>query len=273
MALSISLSYQELYMMLRLPDPMFLVRDLQIVLRASNAIGQNGLSRGAWLLNMDRFKIWAHISNCSSNLVLVDGHLGEFCRGKISPLSVLSAIFASMNKNPRFLVLTYFCGLHTNISDSMSGCCGMLRGLVAQLIANQRHDYQNTRVCVADDFLYAIAQHDLDALCRLFQALLKGIHPDVTIYCIIDDVSQFETTLGGWGEELTRVVYMLQMLSRQRRGYPTFKVLLTAANRSIQVYQQIDPRDIISLTAGNQSSTPMQRLGIESSWSGALGSY
>ncbi|KAM5358870.1 hypothetical protein ACJZ2D_014929 [Fusarium nematophilum] len=272
MPISVSMSYDELYMILRLPDPLFLVNDLGLVLRASNAIGHNGLSRGAWLLNMDRFKVWAQIPNGSSDFVLVDGHLGEYCRGKISPLSVLSAIFASMNKHSHFMILTHFCGLHTSMADPMSGCRGMLRGLIAQLIINRRNDYRSTRVCLGDELLQAITQHDLEALCQLFQALLSEIHPDTTIYCVIDDVSQFETTLGGWGEELYHVVHMMQTLSRQRRWGPVFKVLLTTAHRSIQVYRQIDTGDVISLSAGNRSSMPMQRLSIEGGWSGALGS-
>lgn len=270
--ISVSMSYDELYMILRLPNPLFLVNDLGLVLRASNAIGHNGLSRGAWLLNMDRFKIWAQIPNSSSDLVLVDGHLGEYCRGKISPLSVLSAIFASMNKNSHFMILTHFCGLHTSMADQMSGCRGMIRSLIAQLIVNQRSYSRSTKVCLDDELLHAIAQHDLEALCQLFQALLNEVHPDVTIYCVIDDVSQFETTLGGWGEELYRVVHMMQTLSRQRRCGPAFKVLLTTANRSIQIYCQIEAGDIISLSAGNRSSMSMQRLSIENGWSGALGS-
>lgn len=257
-------------MILRLPDPSVLAMDLGLVLRASNSIGPEGLSRGAWLLNTDRFGVWAQIPNSSSDLILVDGHLGKYCWGKISPLSVLSATLASMKKLPLFIILTHFCGLHTSPGDPMSGCRGMLRNLIAQLIMAHRNNSHSNSVCLDELLLQGISQHSLDALFQLFQELLSRIPQGVTVYCVLDDIAQFETDLEGWGAELCWVVSWMQALTSQYRRGPVLKVLLTTAMRSTVVFRQIEASSIISLSAGNRSSRPSQQLGMETGWSQAI---
>ncbi|KAF4966054.1 hypothetical protein FSARC_6254 [Fusarium sarcochroum] len=272
MPTTVIMSYDELYMILRLTDPYFQAKDLDLILRASNSMGKEGLARAAWLLSTQRFQRWAQIPNSSSDILLVDGHLGEHCRGKISPLSVLSATFASMNKLPHFIILTHFCGLHTNLNDPMNGCRGMMLSLVAQLITNRPNDPGNTRVGLEDALLQAITLQDLGALCQLFQVLLDQMSPDVTVYCVLDDIAQFETNLRGWWEELNYVVQMMQAITSQRRRGPVLKVLLTTAQRSIKVCRQINRKDFISLSAGNQSPMSTKRLSIENGWNEVLGS-
>jgi hypothetical protein len=264
-----ALSYDELYMLLRLVDPFFLAKDLELVLRASNSLKDQGLSRAAWLLNAPRFQRWAQVNTGSSDLLLVNGHLGDYCLGKISPLSVLSATFASMDKAPSLITLTHFCGLHTGLSDPMNGCTGLMLSLVAQLVVYRQEDNNANQAWIEDALLEAAVSRNLGALCHLFQVLLEQVPPHMTVYCVIDDISQFETTLGGWDEELSYVVRRLQYLTRRRRG-SVLKVLMTTAQRSIKVFRQLDGDDSISLSAVNRSPRSTQRLSLQNEWSGAL---
>ncbi|KAF7546443.1 hypothetical protein G7Z17_g8434 [Cylindrodendrum hubeiense] len=269
---SVTIPIDELYIMLRILDPFFLDADLGIVLRASNAIGQGALAQGAWLLNIDRFKAWAQIPNTSSDIILVEGRLDGLSIGKISPLSVLAATFTAMADAPYFVILMWFCGLHSIPRDHMSGCRGMLRSFIAQLIFYQRRQHGNVAMCVTEMLLEGVAHMELSALCELFRVFLGHVSPNVTVYCVVDNICEFETESEGWENELCQVVHLLQSMVSQSAWGPTLKVLLTTANRSIKVYRQMKPEDCISLSAGNRNARSTQRLSIEKDWQQAMSS-
>lgn len=263
---AIYMSYDELYVLLNIPDPMTPAADLNQVIKGSYTQDRTALGRAMWLLNMERFKTWADIASHSSDLILVNGHLSGLTRGKISPLSVLAATLASMPPfSPRLLILSHFCGLHTSPRDPTAGPAGMLRSLIGQLILVQRDQHAMTTVTLDDTLVHQILSNDLAGLCDVFRALLMQVHPDTTVYCVLDNVSEFETSLLGWENEICDVVYFLQtmMMAGQPRFGPKLRFLLTAANKSIKIHRQLTPADCISLSARHVSSHSVQKLSLQ----------
>ncbi|KAK7427912.1 hypothetical protein QQZ08_005524 [Neonectria magnoliae] len=83
-----------------------------------------------------------------------------------------------MADDPCFVVVSYFCSLHSTPRNPMSGCRGMLRNLIEQLLFHQRRMYGNKALLLTEMFLDDIARLELSALCKLFELILTtSRHP------------------------------------------------------------------------------------------------
>lgn len=263
----------EMYALLGIDRPYFLAEDLGIVARAAHAMTPAALGRAAWLLNVPRFRRWVDAAVYPSDIVLVNGHMGGLGKGKLSPLSILAATLATMrHASPDILVLAHFCGLHTAPADDLVGPRGMLRALVAQAVLHLRGRglQGGTTVATDETLLDGLVGHDITSLCEVLEALLGQLGPWVTVYCVLDNVSEFETSLRGWGGELDETIARLRDMVA--RSVPQLKVLLSAGNRSIMVHKMLDADDCVSLSAGNVHAHPVQRLSLERGWEGAMSS-
>ncbi|KAK0625447.1 hypothetical protein B0T17DRAFT_655176 [Bombardia bombarda] len=253
--------YSHLLFSLDLQDLLFLAADVRQVVHASSSLP--GFRQGSWLLVTPRFRSWIQPLERRSDLILVNGYLGTMTPGKISALSTITAIFAGMRKlSPQLVVLYHFCGLHShlNIDTVLSGPRGLLLSLAAQLIIHLDQQQHSTNSLIAPfqnmngRFFQDVAKRDLAALCHLFSELVNQLDHNVTLYCILDGISDFETSLGGWEEELCLIVEFLQSMvvsMGSMPGKPVFKVMMTAAHRSIAVYRHVSADNQISLSSGN----------------------
>lgn len=260
---SLSMTYTDLFTALDLPNPLFLADDVEQVLRISNDLG--GLERGRWLLVTDRFRAWAQYQKPKADLILVNGHLSDVTVGKVSALSVIVALIASMRKEPQFVILHHFCGLHTHLNDPVSGPRGLVWSLTAQLVLqlDQRKGGLAHFPNMNEMFLQDVGQHNFIALCLLFEQLFYQLHPSLTVYCVLDNISEFETTMSGWGSELCEFVNLLQRIAGERGQGPILKVMMTTANKSIRVYRQLELSNEISLCAGNFLPHSAQQLAFQ----------
>ena len=249
-----------------LPDPLFLANDVEEVLRHGDHLTENSIGRCMWLMVEQRFRTWLQRSATSgSDLILVDGHLDDVTTGKISPLSVFGASFAKVRKAPRLVVLHHFCGLHSHPKDPVSGPRGILRSFIAQILLHLSHYGGDFMLLPHADgpFLRDLSEHQPQALLVLFKELLSQIHPEATVYCLVDNVSDFETASEDWEMELCEIVDTLQIFVKAGEPGPALKILLTDSRRSIAVFRHIRPGDQISLSSGNTYSRTMQMLSFQ----------
>lgn len=128
------INYGHLFRLLELPEPSFLLENIEQVLRASRDFHSEGPDRARWLLVTDRFRNWVRNPGAGSDLILVHGQLGDITNGKISALSTMVALFASMQTVPEVVVLHYICGLHSRGDDLLDGPRGLIQSLIIQLI-------------------------------------------------------------------------------------------------------------------------------------------
>jgi len=245
-------SYGQLYQQADLPDSSIPENDLEEIRRLKARLSDALIGRSTWLMVTDRFCEWLDFSGGGSDLILVDGNLDTESEGKISSLSAFCGSFIEARKAPHFLVLYHFCGLHTQFSDSLSGPRGMVRNLISQLLRWHETEGTPLTITLSDPNCGELSGHQLPSLLVLFRELMQQTPSGMTLYCLIDGISEFETTNYDWETELSETVGFLHTLVEDLRQAsipgPAFKILLTAAQRSITVVQQIHSSDQIALS-------------------------
>ncbi|KAK0646902.1 hypothetical protein B0T16DRAFT_446786 [Cercophora newfieldiana] len=246
-------SYEQLYQLADLPDSSNIECDLDEIRKLRARLSDTILGRSTYLMVTDRFRDWLDFSLGVSDLVLVEGHLDTEREGKLSSLSAFCGSFIEARKTPQFSVLYYFCGLHCHLGDHISGPQGMVRSLVSQLLRWHRDAGTPLTITIADPDCGELSSHQLPALLTLFRELIQQTPSGMTLYCLIDGISEFETTNQGWETELCEIVGFFQTIVEDLRQTsspgPAFKVLLTASQRSITVVGQINSSDQITLSS------------------------
>jgi hypothetical protein len=231
------------------------ITDRDEVLKKSRTFKDETLGRGQWLFTMESFKNF--VSPSSSGLLLVDGCYGDLCDGKVSPLSVICAtLAATLDQTQSHVVLHFFCGRHCHPQDALSGPTGLMRSLIYQMIIYPGL-FSSKLEWESNVTREQLAKGDLAGLCSIFRQLIRSVDPQLTLYCILDGISEFETSLHGWLDQLKQVFDVLRGLSTNAtddRTGPYFKLLMTNAEKSTRISRLIDSRDHIALRAENISS-------------------
>lgn len=193
--------------------------DFVSVLQQYQSFGNKALSQAAHLSEKDEFRDWLLGRGPSS--LLVDGRCAQHMRLGLSPLSVFNASLIKslldVSQDSQNSVLFFFCGQHLENEGPFPGPQGMIRSLTAQLMLKMR----SLQLQPSLDFLLALPgfssatyPEDLDirTMCQIFIGLLRQLPFGSTVHCIIDGISQFETCIDNWDEELVTVVDCLQWI-------------------------------------------------------------
>ncbi|KAL6869206.1 hypothetical protein ACO1O0_000529 [Amphichorda felina] len=148
----------------------------------------------------------------------------------------------SLPQSPR-IILEYFSGQHNVDSSGLTGPQGMMRSLLDQLLQQWPDE--------APLSLHGLRRpeysRDLPTphLCDLFEGVVRQLPRDFPIWCVVDNVSHFETSLDGWADELADTVECFWRCVHGQWARPAsapVKFLLATANRSMYIWEQI-PRD------------------------------
>lgn len=242
------------------------VVDLYNTLRQYDAFSDKAIAQAAYLSETSQFREW--LQHPGPDHLLVDGHCENHTTRRTSPLSVFLASLtqslldrlsqpASFQGGPD-IVLYFFCGQHVE-DGPLAGPQGLIRSLATQLILSWPQQSPPPDVGFLSSLLpgaLSEAEEDLevDTVCRIFQAILRQLPPSSTVYCIIDGISYFETSIGGRSEDACTVVDCLQSCSSADTAdgaRPVVKTLLASANRSTEV-RDIFPADRrVELRTGN----------------------
>ena len=254
------------------PEPSIahISEDLELVLRHTYEMEESALARVHYLMRDPRFLSWLDTDiNCAQgDMLLINGYFENYAIRSISPLSVFAAFLVSgvlsQAQARNSVVLHHFCTLHTDPrSDELAGPRGLLRRLIAQLLTHlvrlDVHGALLDRELLHDGGPEGF--HDLNALVELFGRLLEEVPEGVSLFVILDNVSDFETSMYGWNEEMDFVVGRLRSIGRPRsagerlglapglRG--NVRVLMTCGMKSVEIFRWVEGR-CISLEAGNE---------------------
>ena len=244
-------------------NPAAMLRDSQRVMKCSHSIEESDLNKVRWLLSTDQFKCW--IAHPFPNVLLVDGYCHEAGIGRTSPLSVFCAsLAATMAQIDSTIILYFFCSHHAlPEQDPIGGPSGLLRTLLTELITqvvvhtNPSNPYV---LSTEQHFMDAVRQYDTVALCALFDRILTNIHPAKKVYCLLDNVSDFQSAIYrryGWGEQIHYIIQTLRRLADRPRPGPPLKLLLTSANRFLNPKSMMDERTgYVSLRAAKMNGRP-----------------
>lgn len=265
--------------------------DASIVVRRGHELALADVGRATQMIMEPQVK--ELLSSPGPGVIAVDGHFDRTQMGKISPLSYICAMLSqalrqqsqqsaasfgrgspvSMSTQPekgasRDIVLEYFCALHTADSDDLQGPQGLMRCLTTQLIlsmvANEwiAHADAVNLPHLRDGAEELLLQRDLNAVCRLFTALIHVVPQGASIYCLVDGWSAYER------EELWRADYEVVLnefreatdASNSDHG-PNFKLLLTSPTACRWLGDFLIPGQKVSLRNRDASDGNWRRSG------------
>ncbi|KAK8113457.1 hypothetical protein PG984_013983 [Apiospora sp. TS-2023a] len=255
-------SYDDILHLIGFEDPMFLVIDLEEVFRKGRMMSPGALSRAAWVLTTERFAEWTNIEH--NDALLIDGYMADLAISKVSPLSCLASTLVSVARiQSHSLVLYHFCGLHSHPVDAPSGPRGLILSFIAQLVVGfgQIGDRNQIYPTIGAELLTDIPNQDVTQLWSLFMELLSQVPGSVVMYMVIDDAPEFETSLHGWGEEMDAIINAFVSLSSTEGTLTsTLKVLVTSAQKCMDIRRFFRAEDYISLEAGNLGDGLVHKL-------------
>ncbi|KAH8647789.1 hypothetical protein BX600DRAFT_555235 [Xylariales sp. PMI_506] len=263
-------SMQQVFEALEIDVP-FLVpsEDMERVTAQGKTMEMEALGRGRWLMTEHRFRAW--LISQQSDYLLVDGHCGAAMRhGRTSPLSVFSACLAGVLA-PTSVSLHFFCGQHFSDTDPLAGPRAIVRSLIVQVL--QYPSLPEMRVDFIDkEFYEELREHDLAALCDLFQLLIRKLESGTLVLCIIDNICEYESSHGSWNESLHYAIRRLVAVSEDENLAATFKLMITCKNRSTSIFQQYSEDKHVALRAGNIHTRPTKFAAFASDIDQVLGS-
>ena len=216
----------------------------------------NAGTKGRHLMGMDRFQAWLAGPPSDSDLVLVDGYCGSVVADGVSPMSAICASLVeelhrragedTNSARPAVIVLHHFCGQHRGGRDPFRGPAGLLRNLLQQLLQQNRWPGGAEELLnfVDDGLLRGVDVSEIGSLCYLFWNLVIRLDPSRPVFCIMDGVSEMETSLNDWCVDTRSVIEMLLgLVEDTSRAGPALRVLLTSPQRSTMLGNTVVPAD------------------------------
>lgn len=252
-------------------------QDRNLVLRKYHDFTDKALGQSAYLMATREFREW--LVGWGSDMLLVDGHCAEHNIGKISAMSVFCAILvdtlttmptgSSQTEDTR-IVLYFFCGQHASYDGPLAGPVGLIRSLISQLFLAwpKRSRLDLSFIEDVAGLWHDVQDHRIDALCWIFQEILSQLPSDVVIHCMIDGISQYETSARGWRDQLRLVVTCFERCiadnNQNNSQNASFKVILASADKSIDIYSIVHQDRRVDLRAGNFLPRPSPQALIAS---------
>ncbi|KAJ5910364.1 hypothetical protein N7504_005007 [Penicillium tannophilum] len=203
-----------------------------------------------------QFQNWINKTEQKNASLLVQGHFDS--ENDTSALTHLCARIAYESApNPKVLILTHFCSLHTARRTEIgrrAGATGLIASFIGQLISYDSYRVQFDLSQITKQALSRIEDFSLKKLCWLFGMLLAQIRKGITIICIIDNISSYETNEAvGDLERLVRCLQSWVTEANQTSSKPRMKLLITDTNQSTRVYRYFHRDDILNLEGGGES--------------------
>ena len=213
-----------------------------IILRRERGSDQSAHERGHLLMHNRELQVW--LASGQSKLLLVDGNGGSASK-RVSAMTFICASVAHSLPNKNASAITHFCGLHTDLADTLGGPCGILRAILAQLL--EIHD---VHVKPVDSEAYDELQRlDLPRLCMFLGAAMKKLPTEAVVFCMIDGISLYEKD--DWLEGTCYALRMIGDLTRDPEVSAIFKLLVTSPLASRYVAKYVQDEDHLVLPPTN----------------------
>lgn len=193
--------------------------------------------------NMDEMRLAYAVANSASirdwlaatrGILFLNGS-GDMTAARESPISAaLASLVFGIIQNPDAVVLRFFCGLHCEPNQAISGPSGLLRSLIAQL--SFKYDF-DLGFINNESYREGLREHDLQTLCETFSAMVSQLPTDSELYCVIDGISWLETPR--WREDLVAAVAYICYLCVNPVGQTHLKILISSPARSLLLTQEL----------------------------------
>ncbi|KAJ5229490.1 hypothetical protein N7489_010198 [Penicillium chrysogenum] len=214
-----------------------------------------------------QFQNWINKTERKNASLLVQGHFDS--EDGTSALTHLCARIAYESApDPKVLILTHFCSLHTASRAEIgrrAGATGLIASLIGQLLSYDSHRVQFDLSQITKHALSRIEEFSLKKLCWLFGMLITQVKKGITMICIIDNISSYETDEAvGDLEQLVRCLQTWVIRANQTSSKPRMKLLITDTNQTTRVYRYFQHDDILNLEG--ESGDDWEDDSEEDSW-------
>ncbi|KAK4651589.1 hypothetical protein QC762_602270 [Podospora pseudocomata] len=180
--------------------------------------------------------------------------------------SFVAAKLANSIQSSSVLVVTFFCGPHTDrrSEDPDFGVTGMMRCLISQLLLTYPNFGLHT--------LRQIQEKDMDDvedLCEIFYLLVAQLPRHKALFCILDSVTNFEDNNILRVESEMAMGQLMEIITWTAEYGCCFKLLLTSPRNSRVLYKHLSnpEQDSIWLPA----KVPSQGGFTKGKWDGSIG--
>jgi hypothetical protein len=174
------------------------------------------------------------LNSAGSGAVLVNGCIDRTQNTKITPLTYVCATLTyALRRSPgQNVVLSFFCGQHSISADNLVGPQGLMRSLVTFLVLDL---VQKGHISDSVPIPFQTLERDFEAIsfkdiCHLFYHLIERIPHGITIYCVVDGISQYERL--DWKEDYHMMMDCFGSIISNETIGATFKLLLTSPTNS-----------------------------------------
>lgn len=224
---------QDIWARLRIPE--IDEEDLQHVVGQTELIIHEDRGRAQQMLGTRLFRNW--MGSSGSARLLVHGNFRP-PHDAVSPLSVVCTLLTHTfrSSGSGFISLVFFCGRHL-VWDEHQGGLAMIRSLIAQLLrqfpfASIQPDPTIT--------LQDLERDDVNVLCAIFSLLVRQLPSNTLVFCLIDGISLYETEEYLHGMAVV-IMSLIQLVDQGIYvGRPSFKLLITSPQPTLEVRQAFD---------------------------------
>ena len=161
---------------------------------------------------------------------------GDYSARSITPISYfcgrLAQQYLKERRQPQsdapYIVLSFFCGLQyddDNTPDYPDAGPGlMITSLLSQLVAQVPKKYLGN--LGLNEHMLKTPAH-FRHLCQEFQSILRGLPKDSTIFCLIDNICDFDVDYDQWEEHCLQFFGLCWEIGEQARGDVPVKFLFS----------------------------------------------
>lgn len=236
-------------------DPQSPGNDLLVSAQSATFLDDDMQQLISGILKDNAFQRWLFGARSAGLLIDENATVGD--KGLDPPFGVFSSMFMTslrmltrQGHQPRF-ASCFFCDLHANPLEPLSGPSGMMRSLIAQLVLSVSHDAELDRFDLSflndePDLLDSLATYEAGALCEVYIDMVRQLSGNATVVCLINEVDRFETEDNRWGAELCQVVKRLHELAHFHDEGPAFKLCLTTSRGTLSVHEAFGDDERIS---------------------------
>lgn len=201
-----------------------LAQDLAEALNITFEQNDEGTRKLSQAVKSDEMRTFLRTPTVSSTLA-INANFEE--PSTLSPLSFLDSQVAQIlfSSNDSILLI-YFCSLHAESWDPRASATGLIASLAGQLLSYPNLTFDLSFIDSEKEQL--LEQDDFCVLMQLFLCLLHQLPSDVRIFCIIDEISVYETLERQEDTKKLLATLLLEVIGKQREyNLPAFKLLLT----------------------------------------------
>ncbi|KAM3084606.1 hypothetical protein ACMFMG_001290 [Clarireedia jacksonii] len=208
--------------------------DINSILESSNSIPTKYHNRAAQVVQSSQFHSWA--TSATSRDLLIQADIASDPAHSAEALSFVCATMAkALRQREQSVCLVFFCAGLDKFDSDQVGPVAMIRCLAAQLLSQQ---LMGMKFLEDDVDVDGIRNRDVEALCRLFELLVRLVSRRLTLVCLLDGITYYENP--EYQSDLIEILKFIVDLSRDDTVGPAVKVLATCPVGTIEVHTVFD---------------------------------